>query len=85
MLPKGKLANELGIFKDILGLPALSVYVWQDGAYFDTTMNYYMNAPFPAGIDPSNPRILQSNLSYLGNSTMAGILLTGNATTCCSS
>ena len=46
---------------------------------FDQTIDNYMSAPFPAGIDPSDPAMLQSNLSFFGNSTAAGILLTGNA------
>ena len=79
-MQKWSLANDLGISKGIAGSPALSVFVWQDGAEFDRTMNQYMSAPFPAGIDPGNPATLQSNLTCLGNLTMAGIWVTGNAT-----
>lgn len=79
MLQEGFMANDMDTFKGMLGSPALSVFVWQDGAEFDQTMNNYMNAPFPTGIDPSNPAVLQSKLSLLGNLTAADIMLPGNA------
>lgn len=63
----------------MLGSPALSVFVWQDGAEFDQTINNYMSAPFPTGIDPGNPATLQSNISFVGNSTAAGIMVTANS------
>lgn len=69
----------VAVVNSMLGSPALSVFVWQDGAEFDQTMNNYMNAPFPTGIDPSNPAVLQSKLSLLGNLTAADIMLPGNA------
>ena len=73
-----RVTDSFGVFKDIRDFPALSIFLWEDGSRFDQTMNDYMSAPFPAGIDPANPTILQSNLLSLGNSTTAGLLLTGN-------
>ena len=39
--------------------PALTVFLWRNGASFDTTMNEYMSAAFTGGIDPRNPGILK--------------------------
>lgn len=63
---KESLAKKLVVSKGITGNPALSVFVWQNGAGFDRTMNSYMSAPFPAGIDPRNPWMLQSKFAFLG-------------------
>lgn len=41
------------------GYPALTMFLWQNRAAFDSTMNRYMSAPFPAGIDPREPAILK--------------------------
>ena len=54
------------------------MFVWQDGAPFDQMMNRYMSAQVPAGIDPAEPTILQSNFLSLENLTTDGLLLTGN-------
>ena len=35
------------------------MFLWENGAAFDATMNKYMTAAFPAGIDPRNPAILR--------------------------
>ena len=40
--------------------PALSIFLWQNGASFETTMNEYTSAEFPAGIDPRRPAILKA-------------------------
>lgn len=79
MFRRGCVANDLGVLKGVVGSPALSVFVWQDGAEFDRTMNDYMSAPFPAGIDPGYPATLQKSFYFLGNLTTADIMLTGNA------
>lgn len=36
------------------------MFLWQNGAVFDSTMNKYTSAPFPAGIDPRTPAILKA-------------------------
>ena len=41
--------------QDALGKPALVVFLWQDGAYFEGILNRYMSIGFPTGIDPSAP------------------------------
>ena len=66
------------VVKGVQDSPALSVFVWQDGAPFDLMMNRYMSAQLPAGIDPIDPMTLQSNFLSLGNLTTDGLLLTGN-------
>ena len=35
------------------------MFLWENGAAFDATMNKYMTAAFPAGIDPRSPAILK--------------------------
>ena len=48
---------------DIHGHPALTMFLWQSGARFDTIMNMYTSAGFPVGIDPRLP----SNLKAFGS------------------
>ena len=36
------------------------MFLWQNRAAFDSTMNRYMSAPFPAGIDPREPAIVKA-------------------------
>ena len=43
-----KVANQ-----DPRGAPALSLFLWEDGAPWDWLMNYFMNDPFPAAPDPT--------------------------------
>ena len=74
-------AADSDIFKDVLGAPALSIFVWQDGAAFDGRMNDYMSAQFPAGIDPRSAMALNNRVSLVGNLTVAGSMLTRNAST----
>ena len=38
---------------DPQGNPALSIFLWEDGAQWDWLMNHYMNDPFPQPPDPS--------------------------------
>lgn len=42
------------------GRNALTMFLWQNGAAFDSVMNKYTSAPFPAGIDPRTPHILKT-------------------------
>ena len=35
------------------------MFLWENGAIFDATINKYMTAAFPAGIDPRFPAILK--------------------------
>ena len=45
---------------DARGHPGLTLFLWENGATFDDTMNKYTSADFPAGIDPRFPAILKS-------------------------
>ncbi|KAL9074319.1 MAG: hypothetical protein Q9161_002305 [Pseudevernia consocians] len=45
---------------DAFGRPALTMFLWQNGAVFDNVINMYTSAPFPAGIDPRVPAILKA-------------------------
>ncbi len=76
---KFRAANLSSLLKDMLDIPTLSVFVWQNGARFDRTINDYMSAPFPVGIDPSNPDRVRNSVLFSGNLTTSGIILTGNA------
>ena len=71
-------ADRLSSFKDAFDGPALSIFIWEDGANFDRTMNDYMSAQFPAGIDASNPFMVRRRLSVFGNLTTLGGLFAGN-------
>ena len=62
-----------------LDTPTLSIFVWQDGAGFDRTMNNYMSTEFPAGIDPSNPLVVQIRPLFLANASTKGGMFSGNA------
>ena len=53
------------------GGSALTIFVWQTGALFDQVLNHYTSAPFPRGIDPSNPDVLQN----LGGPVNGSIML----------
>lgn len=63
--------------KDSQGRPALSVFIWQDGAAFDWRMNDYMISEFPT---PPDPTVGSNGLSQdeliqrmrMGNSTDRG-------------
>ena len=54
------------------------MFVWQDGANFDGTMNDYMSAQLPVGVDPSNPVTISRRISLVGNLTAPNIILTGD-------
>ena len=70
---------DLALSTDVFGNPTLSMFVWRDGADFDQTMNEYMRAQFPRGIDPANPAVMFSMLSSVGNLTVGSNALEGNA------
>ena len=36
------------------------MFLWRTGTSFDTTMNKYTSAAYPAGIDPRHPAILRA-------------------------
>ena len=36
------------------------MFLWRTGTSFDTTMNKYTSAAYPAGIDPRDPAILRA-------------------------
>lgn len=52
----------------------MALIMWRDGAPFDNTMNSYMSAPFPMGMDPARISTL------LGNSSLARTLEMTNTT-----
>lgn len=62
-------ADSLSIVEDHSGIPALSVFLWKDGAPFDKTFNSYMSAGFPAGIDPASPMGVLGNSSFQKTAT----------------
>lgn len=41
------------------GQPVLTMFLWQNGAIFENTINKYTSASFSAGIDPTTPAILK--------------------------
>jgi hypothetical protein len=47
--------------KDSMSTPALSLFVWEDGAPFDWLMNQYMTAEFPFPPDPTLDPLSQSD------------------------
>ena len=57
---------------DAGGKPALSLFVWEDGAQWDWMMNYVTNNPFP---EPPDPTIVGS---LLRNETFIEELHKGN-------
>ena len=56
---------------DLGSIPGLTIFIWQDGARFDSVMNQYMSAGYPVGIDPVTSMALSRNGSY-------GLLSSGN-------
>ena len=40
------------------------MFLWENGAAFDVTMNKYMTAAFPVGIDPRYPAILKTLATF---------------------
>lgn len=44
----------------VSGLPVLTMFLWKNGATFDSTINKYTSAPFPAGIDPRTPEVVKA-------------------------
>ena len=47
-------------------MPVLSLFVWEDGAWFDDVVNEYWGTDSPVAIDPFNPfKVLRGG----GNST----------------
>ncbi len=55
--------------------PALSLFLWEDGAVFDWLMNKYMTDEFPMPPDPTLDPLSQRELSqilHLANSTGVG-------------
>ena len=53
----------------IVGVPALSLFFWVNGAPFEEVMNGYMSVRFPAGIDPRHPFGRSNGSAGLGNSS----------------
>ena len=69
-LPKYKRKLELTVRSlDIGHLPGLTLFLWQDGSPFDQTMNQYMSASVPSGIDPILPMMLMQNDTIQSNSS----------------
>lgn len=55
-----------------MSTPALSLFVWEDGAPFDWLMNHYMTDEFPIPPDPTLDPLGQSELNailHLANGT----------------
>ena len=57
------------------------MFIWENGAAFDATINKYMTAAFPAGIDPRFPAIVKmlatfnSSVDTLNGTVSEGINL----------
>ena len=51
----------------------LSLFLWQDGFPFDRSMNQYMSATGPAGIDPTISMMLVQNGSYDIDPSISGM------------
>ena len=47
------------------GAPTLTVFMWENGAYFEHILAQYTSATFPSGIDPSTLRL--AHFSSTGN------------------
>lgn len=46
------------------GRATLTMFLWRNGAPFDTIMNRHSSAAFQAGIDPRNPTILRATNAF---------------------
>lgn len=54
------------------------MFLWENGALFDSMMNKYTSAPFPAGIDPRSPAILKVFTAFNSSvDTFNGTILEG--------
>ena len=65
------------VIGDAGGKPALSLFLWEDGAQWDWIMNYITNDPFPEPPDPTIVSSLLRNGSYIekiqsGNNALFG-------------
>ena len=53
-------------------VPVLSLFLWEDGAWFDDIMNEYWGTDSPVAIDPLNPlKLLKSNSTGGTNQTLS--------------
>ena len=41
-------------------VPALTIFMWQNGAPFDDVLARYTSASLPTGIDPNFPSVVQT-------------------------
>lgn len=52
--------------------PALTMFMWESGAVFETVLNIYTSSRFPAGIDPRAPGSMQIFQSVGSNDIFNG-------------
>ena len=59
-------------------VPVLSLFIWEDGAWFDDIMNEYWGTDSPVAIDPLNPFKLLKNSNSTGESNQTVSLVSQN-------
>ena len=53
----------------MVGVPAVSMFVWMNGAQFQDVLNAYMSVRYPRAIDPKQPTGNFNGSASLGNNS----------------